>query len=88
MAVVASILGAQDPSIGWDKFSVYVNWVLAYILIASSATTEKRFFLFLFLFLLASFKMGQHGVQSWVAFGFGFSSWGATGAPGWFENSG
>ena len=88
VAVVASIPGAHDPSLGWDKFSIYLTWVLAYLLIASAAATEKRFFLFLFLFLLASFKMGQHGVQSFVAGGGGYSDWGATGAPGWFHNSG
>lgn len=88
VAVVVSILGAQDPSLGWDKFSVYINWVVAFVLIASAATSQVRFFLFLLLFLLVSFKMGQHGVRSFVAGGFGFSAWGATGGPGWFHNSG
>lgn len=88
IAVTVSIVWGLDPSVGWEKYPIYLTWVLAYLIIASTAITEARFFLFLLLFLLASFKMGQHGVQSFVAGGFGFSSWGATGAPGWFHNSG
>src|SRR5690606_15925554 len=37
---------------------------------------------------LYSFKMSQHGFRTWLGNGFGFSDWGATGAPGWFHNSG
>jgi O-antigen ligase len=32
--------------------------------------------------------MSQHGFISWATRGFGFSSWGVTGGPGWFQNSG
>jgi O-antigen ligase len=32
--------------------------------------------------------MSQHGFLSWLKRGFSYSSWGVTGAPGWFHNSG
>jgi O-antigen ligase len=32
--------------------------------------------------------MSQHATLSWARDGFAFRNWGATGAPGWFENSG
>ena len=32
--------------------------------------------------------MSQHGFISWAQIGFQFRSWGVTGAPGWFHNSG
>jgi O-antigen ligase len=39
-------------------------------------------------FTLWNFKMSQHGVRSWAMAGFQFRTWGVTGAPGWFTNSG
>jgi O-antigen ligase len=32
--------------------------------------------------------MAQHGFRTWALGGFGFSGWGVTGSPGWFQNSG
>lgn len=87
-AVLLSWAFAQYPAVSEAKMSVMANWVLAYLLVANLAATEARFFLFYLLFLLASFKMSQHGFRTWAARGFGFASWGATGAPGWFHNSG
>ena len=39
-------------------------------------------------FLLHSLKMAQHGTRSFIEGGGQFRTWGATGAPGWFTNSG
>jgi len=50
--------------------------------------TEKRFFVFVLLFLLVNFKMSQHGFFSSAARGFSYTSWGVTGSPGWFRDSG
>ncbi len=88
VAVVLSWATALYPQYSADKMSVMVNWILAYILVANLAATEEKFFLFYLLFLLASFKMSQFGTRTWIQRGFGFASWGATGAPGWFHNSG
>jgi O-antigen ligase len=50
--------------------------------------TRQRFFIFVLLYMLCNFKMTQHGFLSWAQTGFSFSSWGVTGSPGWFQNSG
>jgi O-antigen ligase len=76
----------RDWSIaGWE---FYVNWLLVYVLIAGVVTNPKRYFVFLVLFLLWSLKMSQHASRTFAERGFSFANWGATGAPGWFENSG
>ena len=88
LIVLASSTVAYQPEASYAKWQLYYSWVLIYLLITNIINTEKRFFIFVLAFLLYSFKMSQHGVQTWVTNGFGFSSWGATGAPGWFQNSG
>ena len=88
VAVLLSWMFAEYPQVSQDAILIYINWVMVYLLVANVASTEKRFFLFFGLFLLASLKMSQHGARSWVERGFSFASWGATGAPGWFHNSG
>lgn len=86
--VLASTAAAAYPNVAIDQLPVYANWVIAFILIANTASTERRLFLFIVLYLLWSFKMSQHGFVSWATRGFGFTSWGVSGSPGWFRNSG
>jgi len=88
LAVLLSSVLAIHPNESWAQLYVFGTWILFYLLIASVANTEPRFLLFLLLYLLASFKMSQHGFRTWLLRGFGFADWGATGAPGWFHNSG
>ncbi|MDP9201098.1 MAG: O-antigen ligase family protein [Gemmatimonadota bacterium] len=90
LVVLASSVTAFEPSISfsYDNLSLYFGWVLIYLMIANSADTEERFFLFLLCFLLYSFKMAQFGTRSWAGYGFGFNAYGAAGAPGFFKNSG
>lgn len=86
--LIASSLGAVDPAASMAKMEVYLTWVLVYLLIINTVTTEKRYFVTMLAFLLYSYKMSQFGARTWIENGFGFSDWGATGAPGWFHNSG
>ncbi|HEU4452733.1 MAG TPA: O-antigen ligase family protein, partial [Longimicrobium sp.] len=86
--VLASSLGAWKPEASFAKFELFYSWVLIYLLITNIVSTEKRFLVFLFSFLIYSFKMSQHGTRSWAEGGFAFRDWGTTGAPGWFQNSG
>lgn len=88
VAVLLSWMFAQYPAVSQEKMFIFVNWVMVYVLVANVVTTETRFFIFFGLFLLASLKMSQHGARSWAFRGFSFANWGATGAPGWFHNSG
>jgi O-antigen ligase len=90
LVVLASSTTAFDPSVSfsYNNLSLYFGWVLIYLMIANSVDTEERFFLFLLFFLVYSFKMAQFGTRGWAAYGFGFDAYGATGAPGFFRNSG
>lgn len=86
--VLLSSVFAFQSSVSWARINVIVNWVILYFLVITIVNTEKRFFIFLLLFLLVSFKMSQHGFMNFASRGFSFADWGATGAPGWFQNSG
>lgn len=88
LAIGLSWMTAVYPEATQAQLSLWVNWMLVYFLISNVCSTQQRFFLFLILFLLASFKMSQHGARTFALRGFGFANWGATGAPGWFHNSG
>jgi len=80
-AVLLSWLFAQYPQASADQMFIYVNWVMVYVLVANIANTEMKFFLFFGLFLLASFKMSQHGARSWIERGFSFAKWGRPARP-------
>lgn len=86
--VILSSYLAFRPELAFTELSLYLSWVLIFFLITTSITTQERFFVFMLLFLLASFKMSQFGARSWASIGFGFRNWGVSGAPGWFSNSG
>lgn len=86
--VLASSFTAFDPSASYDKILDFFPWILIYFLIANSVSTEKRFLVFMLSFLLYSFKMSLFGTRSWAQDGFAFRSWGTTGTPGYFQNSG
>jgi O-antigen ligase len=88
VVVLASSVSAVSPSDSFDNLSVYLSWIVAYVLIANTADTEERFLVFTLSFILYSAKMAQHGVRSWASDGFAFRNWGINGAPGWFSNSG
>lgn len=86
--VLLSSVFAIYPGVSFGALSLYLSWVLIYVLITRTVDNEWRVFIFFGLFLLFSLKMSQHATRSWVAAGFRFRTWGATGAPGWFHNSG
>lgn len=87
--VLVSAVFAYRPSTSFEFLvELFVGWVIIFFLIVNTVTTERRFLVFLMLFMLSSFKMSQHAVRSWAMRGFAFRDWGVTGAPGWFQNSG
>ena len=86
--LLMSSVTAIRPDLSFAALKDWLTWVLIYLLIANTVVTEVRFLLFTALYLLWNFKMAQSGVRSWAADGFAFRDWGASGAPGWFSNSG
>jgi len=86
--LVLSSVTAVYPADAMNGWMLFFSWVLVYTLFTCIVTTEQRFFITMLAFLLYSFKMSQHGTRTWVGGGFSFQAWGASGAPGWFQNSG
>lgn len=88
IVVLVSGLFAFKPSTSWDKIDIIINWVIIYFLFVAVVNTEKRFIVFILLFLLVNFKMSQFGFRDFVSRGFGYAKWGTSGAPGWFKDAG
>ncbi|ABC29512.1 Lipid A core - O-antigen ligase and related enzyme [Hahella chejuensis KCTC 2396] len=88
LVVLLSSAFSQYSSVSFDNLWKFSDWFIIYFLIVKIVNTPKRFFIFFLSFLIYSLKMSQHGFISWASRGFGFASWGVTGAPGWFHNSG
>lgn len=87
IAALASSLFADHPSLSFDRFVAFVNWLLLYMLFVWTLTTRFRFFIMMLLLLLASFKMSQHAAITWVRRGMTFEAWGISGGPGYFGNA-
>ena len=88
LVVIASSYFAIWPEKSWENINVMLSWFVIYFLLVNIINSEERFILFFVFFLLFSFKMSQHGFRTWMGRGFSFEGWGASGAPGWFQNSG
>lgn len=88
VVILISSVQAYQPSESYKWFSLFFSWLVIYYLIVQIINTRVKFFLFMILYFLVNLKMAQHGFISWLANGFGFSSWGVSCAPGWFQNSG
>ena len=88
LLIVISIIFAQYPDISKQEFSQFFNWFLIYFLIINIVNTKERFYIFLMVFLVSSAKIAIGTSKNWAMRGFSFSSWGLTGPPGFFQNSG
>ena len=88
LIVVLSCIFAISPKVSWSNIADYYTWVVIYFLIINIVNTPKRFYIFLLVFLLASFKLSLFGAKTWTLRGFGFTDWGIQGPPGFFTNSG
>ncbi len=86
--VLLSSVFAFNLATSFELIDVVINWIIVYFMIICVVNTEKRFFLFLLLFLLVNFKMSQHGFMSFASRGFSYTVWGVVGPPGWFGDSG
>ena len=86
--VLASSVFAFRPDVAIGALDLFLVWVLVFLIITNVVTTEGRFLVFVLLFLLASFKLSQHGARTWAATGFAWRGWGVTGPLGWFNNPG
>ncbi|PHQ75643.1 O-antigen ligase family protein [uncultured Marinobacter sp.] len=88
IVILLSSVFAYFPSVSYKNLDKYYLWVIIYFLIINIVNTRKRFFIFLCVFLVASFKISLSLAITWAQRGFSFTSWGLSGPPGFFQNSG
>lgn len=86
--IILSSLMAFRPDHSWAHFIDFFGWFIIYFLLINLVNSEKRLFIFLLIFMAASFKLSLHGARVWVSRGFAFDDYGLQGPPGYFENSG
>ncbi|MDR2153711.1 MAG: O-antigen ligase family protein [Burkholderiaceae bacterium] len=86
--IITSVLIAQYPEVSRSHFSDFYPWILIYFAIILNVTNRKRFYIFLLIYLFASFKMSFSLARIWAMRGFAFTDWGLQGPPGFFTNSG
>jgi len=86
--VVLSCIFAFNPYASWEAWEEFVSWPILYFLVTHIVLNPKRLFLYWLGFFVVNLKMSQHGARTFIHRGFSFSAWGATGSPGWFQNSG
>ena len=77
-------------NIDWSlKFYIlFVQWIIVFFLITAIVTTKERFYILFTVFFLCALKIAIGTSKNWALRGFGFTSWGLKGPPGYFENSG
>ncbi|KMQ74618.1 O-antigen ligase family protein [Marinobacter subterrani] len=88
IVILLSSVFSYFPSVSYGKLDNYYLWVIIYFLIINIINTRKRFFIFLCIFFLASFKLSLSLAITWAKRGFGFTDWGLMGPEGFFQNSG
>ncbi|MCC5858729.1 MAG: O-antigen ligase family protein [Ectothiorhodospiraceae bacterium] len=86
--IIVASWNAYWPEVSREYFMAFFNWVVIFFVLTQTVTTRHRFYILLIIFLLASFKLSQHGAITWAQRGFGFSSWGLRGPEGFFQNPG
>jgi len=79
---------AYFPGVSYDNLDRYYLWVVIYFIIINIVNTKRRFFIFICIFLVASFKLSLSLSLIWARRGFSFTDWGLMGPPGFFQNSG
>jgi putative inorganic carbon (HCO3(-)) transporter len=85
--ILLSSYTAYNSSISYNQMSQYYNWLIIFFLIQLIVNSEQRFFIFLLIFIIASYKLSLFGAKTWALRGFSFTSWGIRGPPGFFTNS-
>jgi putative inorganic carbon (hco3(-)) transporter len=88
LVLIASCANAYYPEKSWPHLRDFYIWLIVYFCIINVVNTPKRYFIFLLIFLLASFKISLFSAKTWALRGFAYTSWGLQGPPGFFQNSG
>lgn len=66
VVVLLSSFFAYSPEYSFSRFVFFANWLVAFFLIANTAADQRKFFIFVVLFLLWSTKMSQFAARSFL----------------------
>lgn len=88
LVVILASVTARYPDYAWKHFMDFFGWFIIYFLVVNIVNTERRFIIFLSIFLVASAKLSISLTRTWAMRGFAFTDWGLAGPPGFFQNSG
>lgn len=83
-----SIVTAYDYNWSLRYYINFFQWIIIFFLITAIVTTKERFYIFFLTFFMCALKVAIGTSKNWAMRGFGFTSWGLKGPPGFFENSG
>jgi len=86
--ILISSVFAYESSISYRYLENFYTWLIIYLLIINIVNGKNRFFIFICIFFLASFKLSLSLSITWAKRGFSFTGWGLSGPPGFFQNSG
>ncbi len=86
--VAVSMPFAWSPEVSIRYWTTLASWVLMYYSFIVIIKTRSRYILFYILFLILNLKISEFGARTFALRGFSFASWGLSGPPGWFKNSG
>jgi putative inorganic carbon (HCO3(-)) transporter len=88
LTILLSSASGYWPDYSYTELENSYKWVIIYFLIINLVRTETQLFIFILIFLIASFKISASLAIRWAGRGFAFTDWGLKGPPGFFENSG
>jgi len=86
--IFLSSVYAVYPEISKEHYIDFYSWFVVYYLIINIVNTRERFYIFILIILISSAKIAIGTSKAWISRGFGFTSWGLMGPPGYFQNSG
>jgi len=73
LVIFLSSYQAFWPQLSYPHLADFYTWLVIYFLIINIVTTEKRLFIFLLIFFLASYKLSLYGARTWTMRGFSFT---------------
>lgn len=88
IVILISSYFAYFSAVSFENLENYYLWVVIYFLIINIVNKPRRFFIFICIFILASFKLSLSLSIVWAGRGFSFTDWGLMGPKGFFQNSG
>jgi len=86
--IYISSLNAYFPELSKKYYIDFYSWFVIYFLIINIVNTKQRLYLFLIILILCAAKIAAGTSLTFASRGFGFTSWGLRGPPGYFTNSG